>query len=185
MRSRDLVPATPQPGADALRSGALAALAGVSVDTLRHYERVGVLPAPERSANGYRAYPARALERVRLVRRALSVGLSLAQLGRALRERDRDGSPCRMVRALAGEKLAQIERELAELGARRDALRHTLADWDRRLARTPRGRQARLLVPVVTPAPAARTAAARRARSRLSRTNLRVARTPSALSSRK
>jgi DNA-binding transcriptional MerR regulator len=191
MRNRDGVDeATPQPGAAVLRSGDLAALAGVSADTLRHYERVGVLPVPERSANGYRLYPARALERVRLVRRALSVGLTLAQLGRALRERDRNGSPCRTVHALAAAKLAQVERDLAELTARRDALRRTLAGWDRRLARTPRGHQARLLDHVVAPAPATRTVAATRAGDRresaqLSRTNLRVARTPSPLSSRK
>jgi DNA-binding transcriptional MerR regulator len=165
MRSRDSeVAGAPLPAAAALRSGALAALAGVSVDTLRHYERVGVLPAPERSANGYRAYPARALERVRLVQRALSVGLTLAQLGRALGERDRNGSPCRMVRALAAEKLTQIERELTELTARRDALRRTLAGWDQRLALTPRGRQARLLDHVVTPGPVARIAATARGR---------------------
>jgi len=190
MRTRDgAVEVTPQPGAGTLRSGALALLAGVSVDTLRHYERIGALPAPERSANGYRAYPARALERVRLVRRALSVGLTLAQLGRVLRERDRNGSPCRMVRALAGERLAQIERELAELTARRNALRRTLAGWDQRLARTPRGLQARLLDHVVTPAPAGTAAAARGRdggkRAQFSSTNLRVARMPSAFSCRK
>ena len=58
------------------RSGELAELAGVSTDTLRHYERKGVLARPLRTANDYRQYPATALQRVRLVRRALSVGFT-------------------------------------------------------------------------------------------------------------
>ena len=172
-----------------MKIGELAAATGLAPSAIRFYEQSGLLPAAERSANGYRAYPARALERVRLIRRALSVGLTLAQLGRVLRERDRNGSPCRMVRALAGERLAQIERELAELTARRDALRRTLAGWDQRLARTPRGLQARLLDHVVTPAPAGTAAAARGRdggkRAQFSSTNLRVARMPSAFSCRK
>jgi DNA-binding transcriptional MerR regulator len=61
-----------------LRSGELAQLAGVSPDTLRHYERKGLLAAPHRSPNGYREYPASALDRVRLIRRALAVGFTLS-----------------------------------------------------------------------------------------------------------
>ncbi|MCA1601762.1 MAG: MerR family transcriptional regulator [Acidobacteria bacterium] len=49
-------------------------------DTLRHYERKGVLPRPQRSPNGYREYPAAALERVRMIRRALAVGFTLDEL---------------------------------------------------------------------------------------------------------
>jgi DNA-binding transcriptional MerR regulator len=63
-----------------MRSAELARLAGVSTDALRHYERVGVLPAPQRTAGNYRVYPAIALDRVRLVRRALAFGFSLAEL---------------------------------------------------------------------------------------------------------
>ncbi len=54
-----------------VRAGELARATGVSTDTLRHYERKGVLGRPRRSANGYREYPPEALERVLLVRRAL------------------------------------------------------------------------------------------------------------------
>jgi len=124
----------------------------VSTDTLRHYERMGVLPAPRRATNGYREYGPRALERVRLVRRALTIGFTLTELAGALRERDRNGSPCRVVRTLAAAKLERMERELADLAARRDALRRTLVDWDRRLSRAARGHQARLLDHVITPA---------------------------------
>lgn len=82
-------------------AGELAAAAGVSTDTLRHYERKGVLPKPNRASNGYRRYPANALERVRLIRNALAVGFTLDELSRFLSERDQGGAPCGAVRALA------------------------------------------------------------------------------------
>lgn len=128
-----------------LRIGALAKQAGVSPDTLRHYERLGVLPAPSRSSNGYREYGAQALSRVQLVQRALALGFTLAELSQVLRRRDLGETPCRRVRELAVRKLGKMEREAALLEERCRALRQTLRDWDRRLERTPRGTQARLL----------------------------------------
>lgn len=126
------------------RIGSLAEACGVSRDTLRHYERKGVLNAG-RSANGYRRYPDQALARVQLVRRALAVGFTLDELGLALRIRDRGGAPCRRVRELAAEKLLAVEAQLSELGALRDELRSSLKDWDRRLAQTDSGAPAGLL----------------------------------------
>ena len=126
-------------------SGELARLAGVSADTLRHYERVGVLPRPPRTQSGYRRYPASAVDRVRLIRRALAIGFSLDELRRILQTRDRGGAPCQGVRALAASKLSQLEQRIAELEALRDQLRSLLIDWDGRLARTPDGQPARLL----------------------------------------
>jgi len=57
-------------GSQALRSGTLAKAAGVSPDTIRHYERIGILPRASRTESGYRMYPASAIERVLVVRRA-------------------------------------------------------------------------------------------------------------------
>lgn len=62
------------------RVGELAKAAGISTDTLRHYERKGVLPRPRRSRNGYREYPKEALERVGMIRQALAVGFTLDEL---------------------------------------------------------------------------------------------------------
>jgi DNA-binding transcriptional MerR regulator len=126
-------------------AGELAAAAGVSTDTLRHYERKGVLPRPVRSANGYRRYPADALERVRMVRNALAVGFTLDELARLLAERDRGGAPCREVRAMASGKLADIEVQLKNLAAMRDDLKAAITDWDTRLANTPPDERAGLL----------------------------------------
>jgi len=126
------------------RIGALARVCGVSRDTLRHYERKGVLSAG-RSANGYRHYAANALGRVQLVRTALAIGFTLDELGPVLKLRDRGGVPCQRVRQLAAEKLSAVESQLADLMLLRDRLRSSLQDWDDRLAQTDPSVPARLL----------------------------------------
>lgn len=83
--------------------------------------------------------------RVRLIRRALSIGFSLAELSRILRTRDRGGAPCREVRDLAARKLEQLDSQLAEMSALRDHLREMLSQWDDRLRATPIGGRALLL----------------------------------------
>jgi DNA-binding transcriptional MerR regulator len=128
-----------------LSSGELADSAGVSRDTLRHYERKGVLPRPLRGHNGYRQYPPEALERVQLVRRALSVGFTLDELAKVLQVHDAGGAPCEEVRRLAAQKLLNVQDQLRELTELRDNLQETLKDWDARLARRARGKRANLL----------------------------------------
>jgi MerR family copper efflux transcriptional regulator len=128
-----------------LRSGELARLAGVSADTIRYYERSFLLPAAPRSASGYRLFPREALMRVQLIRSALSIGFSVSELAYIFRERERGAVPCHRVRALAAEKLAALEERLRDLQSWRRELRITLTEWDRMLANTPRGKQARLL----------------------------------------
>jgi len=124
---------------------AVARATGVSTDTLRHYERKGLLPRVQRTATGYRRYSAAAIERVLLIQRALVVGFSLEDLKRVLTVREQGGAPCRSVRALVGERLEALTRRIEELIALRDGLRELLAEWDGRLATTPQGRRAHLL----------------------------------------
>lgn len=128
-----------------LRSAELARLAGVSADTLRHYEVKGLLAKAPRSANGYREYPADAFARVQLVRRAVALGFTLDEIARFLAVRDKGGAPCRSVRALAEKKLGTIEERLLELSHARDALRAVLRRWDELLAKTDEGKRAGLL----------------------------------------
>src|ERR1044071_265162 len=145
-------------GNGALSSGELADLAGVSRDTLRHYERKGVLPRPLRGHNSYRQYPREELQRGQLVRRARSVGFTLDELARVLRVRDAGGAPCEEVRRLATQKLLDVQDQLRELSELRDDLQKTLSDWDARLARRARGQRANLLESLsVNPKPAKRS----------------------------
>src|SRR5438034_11003333 len=106
-----------------LRSGELARRAGVSPDTLRHYEWRGLLPRPQRSAAGYRLYSPEALARVRLIRGALSIGFTVKELGTILADHDRGGAPCRRVRSLAADKFAAVELQLRTLRLWRRELR--------------------------------------------------------------
>ena len=128
-----------------MQSGELAGLTGISTDALRHYERLGLLPRPPRTNGGYRDYPAQALERVRLIRRALSAGFSLAELTTILKMRDRGEVPCQKVRAMGQVKLQQVKQRIRELRVMRKQLEGILKDWDARLARTRKGEPARLL----------------------------------------
>jgi DNA-binding transcriptional MerR regulator len=112
---------------------------------LRHYERRGLLGKPRRLPNGYRAYPPEALDRVLLIQRALGVGFTLDELAELLRERDRGQPPCRKVRELAERKLADVDRQMADLDDFRKDLARTLRDWDARLATADGKAPARLL----------------------------------------
>jgi len=123
----------------------LARLTGVSSDALRHYERLGLLRKPPRTRGGYRDYPAEASDRVRLIRRALSAGFSLAELASILRMRDRGEVPCQKARTLGQRKLEEVEQQIKELLVMRKQLEGILKDWDARLAGTRKGEPARLL----------------------------------------
>lgn len=132
-------------GGRRLRSGALARLAGVSPDTLRLYERRGILPRPPRTPGGYREYPPEAVARLRVIRAAIGIGFSIDELARFLALRDRGGAPCRQVRDLAAAKLESLERHLEELGALRKRLRALVRGWDGALRGLPGGARAGLL----------------------------------------
>jgi DNA-binding transcriptional MerR regulator len=127
------------------RIGEVALEAGVSPDTLRYYERMGLLPKVPRTGAGYRQYSDTAIERIRFIRNALRFGFALKEVATFLRASESGRAPCREVRASAGNILARVDRQIEELKAARRAIRETLADWDRRLAATPAGTPARLL----------------------------------------
>ena len=133
-----------------MKSGQLARECGISTDTLRHYEQIGVLPRPKRTASGYREYPPEAVKRVRLVRRALEIGFTLEEFAGILKVRDSGGAPCREVRALAETKLEQVISRIDDLRDLRDHMRNVIDNWDKRLSETPRGARAGLLEALIT-----------------------------------
>jgi DNA-binding transcriptional MerR regulator len=123
----------------------LARASGVSTDTLRHYERLGLLAGTTRTASGYRRYPPGMVARVQVIQRALAIGFSLKELAGAFGQRERGGVPCQRVRALVGERLTALENRLRDLTALRDEMRGLVHEWEARLAATPKGQRARLL----------------------------------------
>ena len=108
---------------DSLTIGQLAKAAGVGVETLRFYERKGLLPPPPRSRSGYRRYPADAVARVRFIRRAKELGFSLAEIRELLAMRVDPGRSCADVRAVARAKIADVEAKIADLTRMRAVLR--------------------------------------------------------------
>jgi MerR family transcriptional regulator, mercuric resistance operon regulatory protein len=98
----------------------VAARAAVNPQTLRYYERRGLLAAPVRSPAGYRAYPAGAVRRVRFIKRAQELGFTLSEVGRLLALGDPQS--CARARALAAEKLSVVRARIADLDRMRAVL---------------------------------------------------------------
>jgi DNA-binding transcriptional MerR regulator len=132
-------------GSPLLRIGQVAQRAGVSTDTIRYYERLGLLPKPQRSPARYREYSENIVGRITLVRNAMRFGFSLSEIRGFLRVREAGGKPCHQVRQSAQAILDRVDQQIAELTATRETMRQTLMDWDARLAWTPAKQHARLL----------------------------------------
>jgi Cu(I)-responsive transcriptional regulator len=111
------------PSDTSLSIGDLAKATGTKVETIRWYERVGVLPSPERTPGNYRAYGAAQLERLSFVRRARDLGFSLDQVRELLQLADDRERSCDAVDRVAREHLDEVERKIADLEALRRELR--------------------------------------------------------------
>lgn len=95
--------------------GQLAHLAGVPVDTVRYYERQGLLPVTRRSGAGYRIFDEKALKRLRFIRRAKALGFTLEEIASLLALSDQRGGDMAGVRDAASARLADIEHRIKEL----------------------------------------------------------------------
>lgn len=102
-----------------LTIGKLARAAGVNVETIRYYQRRGLLPQPDKPSEGYRRYSADTVKRVRFIKQAQALGFTLNEIGSLLRL---DGADCVETRELAARKLVLTEAKLADLTAMRDVL---------------------------------------------------------------
>jgi DNA-binding transcriptional MerR regulator len=101
---------------------AQAAALGLSPDTLRYYERLGLLPPPPRTAAGYRLYGEEAAERLSFISGAKRMGLRLADIKELLDVRDRGQCPCGHTKGLVERRLAEVEAEIRQLSAVRGQL---------------------------------------------------------------
>ncbi len=110
--------------------GVVARRAGIGVETIRYYERQGLIANPPRTPSGYRKYPTETIDRLRFIRRAKELGFTLREIGEllGLRIDGRDG--CDQIRGLAAEKLAGIERRIADLHRMASVLGGLVASCD-------------------------------------------------------
>lgn len=105
-----------------MKIGELAKETGLSTKTIRYYEGIGVLPEAHRLPNGYREYEAATIDRLAFVRDAQAAGLSLTEIQLILELRDEGESTCGHTIVLLESHLADIDRQLVELGRTRSRL---------------------------------------------------------------
>lgn len=103
--------------------GELGRLTGTKVETIRYYERIGLLSAPERTAGNYRAYRKTHFSRLSFIRRSRGLGFSIGQIRALLNLSDNRDRPCESIDMIAKEHLAEVDRKIDDLRA----LRHELA----------------------------------------------------------
>jgi Cu(I)-responsive transcriptional regulator len=109
-----------------LSIGDLARAAGTKAETVRYYERIGLLPAPARTSGNYRAYARSQLERLSFIRRARDLGFSLDQVRALLRLADDRSQSCVEVDRIAKLHLTEVERKIADLASLGEELRQLI-----------------------------------------------------------
>lgn len=100
-----------------MRIGELAGRTGLAPSAVRYYEQLGLLPAPRRTASGYRSYADDTVDRLTFIRSAQAVGLTLAAVGQVLGVRDAGEAPCLVVTELIDRRHAEVRARIAELRA--------------------------------------------------------------------
>lgn len=113
-----------------MRIGELAKATGTKAETIRYYEREGILPAADRTDSNYRDYADAHLVTLTFVRRARELGFSMAQVRELLALSDHNEKPCQDVDRLVQQQLAEVERKIVDLTALRDELGEMLRSCD-------------------------------------------------------
>ena len=114
-------------GSGPIAIGRLAKHTGTNIETIRYYERVGLLPMPARSQGGYRLYGSEHLKRLNFVRRARALGFSIGEVRKLLRLADERKRPCAEVRVVAQAHLGDVRAKIADLKAMERVLKRTVA----------------------------------------------------------
>lgn len=114
-----------------MRTSEVAGRAGVNTQTLRYYERRGLLPEPPRSPAGYRDYPVSAVGVLRFVKRSQELGFTLAEVEELLQLAGGGPDSCDRARALAGAHAADLDAKIADLRHMRASLSELVATCER------------------------------------------------------
>ena len=105
----------------------LAEQVGTSADTVRYYERIGLLPAPARTTGAHRRYDENVIDRLRFIRGTQRLGLTLTEIGDLLSVRDTGVCPCEPAETMLERHVAEIEAEMTRLGELRAELTSMLS----------------------------------------------------------
>lgn len=115
---------------DSLKIGELASASGVNIETVRYYERRGILPQPKRRESGYREYTTEDVLRLRFIKRAQQLGFSLQEISELLSLRVSPETTCSDVKKQAEAKLTSIAEKIAELERMQAALTRLITECD-------------------------------------------------------
>ncbi len=115
--------------------GELAARANVGVQTLHYYERLGLMPKPNRSEANYRLYPPASLRQVQFIKKAQALGFTLEEIKEVLGLRERGRAPCRCVADVARKHLRELDARIAALREFRKSLVAVVPRWEKETAR--------------------------------------------------
>jgi MerR family transcriptional regulator, copper efflux regulator len=124
-----------------MKIGYLASRAEVSIDTLRFYEREGLIASPRRLFSGYRAYPDEVLDRIEFIKEAKGLGFTLREIKELLSEGVKSTRECGPVTHKAQQKLAEMDSEIAKLRRLRKTLRKMVRDCDGRCLQSRNGQK--------------------------------------------
>jgi len=120
-----------RPAASAtLKIGEVAKASGVGIETVRFYEKSGLLDQPPRTESGYRLYDAEVLDRLDFIKRAQTLGFSLDEIKRVITDWRAGQSPCAEVREIVRSRLADLDERMREMKRYRKELASALAEWD-------------------------------------------------------
>jgi DNA-binding transcriptional MerR regulator len=114
-----------------LKIGDVAKKSGIGIETLRFYEKSGLLEKPARTFSGYRMYSQEVLERLAFIKQAQALGFSLDEIRRIIDDARKGQSPCDEVREIVRRRLSEVEQRIEELKRYRKEISKTLEEWDK------------------------------------------------------
>jgi DNA-binding transcriptional MerR regulator len=114
----------------ALKIGEVAKASGIGIETLRFYEKSGLLDQPSRTESGYRLYDSDVLTRLDFIKRAQVLGFSLDEIRKIIADRRAGQSPCAEVREIVRHRLAELDERMREMKRYRNELATALTQWD-------------------------------------------------------
>lgn len=115
---------------DLLKIGEVAKASGIGIETLRFYERSGLLERPARSDSGYRMYDRDVLNRLEFIKRAQVLGFTLHEIKELIAHKKAGESPCDEVREIVRKRLGELDERMREMRRYRAELAATLAEWE-------------------------------------------------------
>lgn len=128
---RDEVVADQTQNRQMLKIGEVSRQTGIGIETLRFYEKSGLLDKPARTYSGYRMYSSDVLDRLSFIKRAQVLGFSLDEIKKVIDDARRGHSPCEEVREIVQKRLEELDRRMQEMARYRKELAETLKEWDR------------------------------------------------------